>query len=80
MSFLRLVNEFANLHFKKPIEYEYADLRDALIASLFLEFFGVDNPLGIYTIDIYPYLLEEFHNWHKTLGLERSPISTFPCC
>jgi len=28
-------------------------------------------------MDIYPYLLEEFHNWHKTLGFERSPISSF---
>ena len=77
MKLIQIIKDFSHLHFKKPIEYEYTDLRDLLIASLFLEYFGLDNPLGIYTMDIYPYLLEEFHNWHKTLGFERSPISSF---
>ncbi len=80
MRLFLLLKEFTELHFKKPVEYEHADLRDVLMASLFLEFFGLDNPLGIYTLDFYPYLLEEFHLWHRSLGLERSPLSAFPCC
>ena len=80
MKLVDLIKEFTQLHFKKPIEYEYSHIRDVFIASLFLEFLGLDNPLGIYTLDLYPEILDEFHAWHRSLGLERSPISTFPCC
>ncbi len=71
---------FFELHFKKPVEVSYAHLRDLLLFSVFLDYFGLDNPLGVYVLDLYPYLLEEFHLWHKSLGVERGGIDFLPCC
>ena len=31
-------------------------------------------------LDLYHYLLEEFHIWHKTHGMEKSGIDFLPCC
>ena len=72
--------QFVELHFKKPVEADFRDLRSALLVCMFLEWFGLDNPLGIYILDFYPELLSEFHLWHKTLGLEHFSLSFLPCC
>ncbi|MFN3976847.1 MAG: hypothetical protein ACK4LT_07290 [Aquificaceae bacterium] len=71
---------FIEIHFKKPVEVSQSYLRDLLIISLFLDYFGLDNPLGIYAIDLYPYMLSEFHLWHRTLGIEKSGLDFMPCC
>ncbi|MFN3814205.1 MAG: hypothetical protein ACK4SM_06250 [Aquificaceae bacterium] len=75
-----LLDSFFELHFKKPVEMSYTHVQDILLVSLFLEYFGLDNPLGIYALDLYPELLQEFHIWHRSLGIEKSPISLLPCC
>jgi hypothetical protein len=31
-------------------------------------------------LDVYPYLLEQFHHWHKRMGMDRSPLGNLPCC
>ncbi len=71
---------FVNLHFKKPLELSYSHTRDMLLFSLFVDYFGLDNPLGVYVLDLYPYMLGEFHLWHKSLGIERGGLDLFPCC
>lgn len=71
---------FIELHFKKPVEVSYSYIGDLLLLSLFLDYFGLDNPLGVYMLDLYPYMLGEFHMWHRSLGLERSGLDFLPCC
>ncbi|ADC89961.1 conserved hypothetical protein [Thermocrinis albus DSM 14484] len=75
-----LVHQFILLHFKKPVEASYRHLGDALLLTVFMEYFGLDNPLGVYALDLYPLLVEEFHLWHRSLGMEKSPFSFIPCC
>ncbi|WP_029551902.1 hypothetical protein [Thermocrinis jamiesonii] len=75
-----LLSEFVLLHFKRPVEADFRDLRSALLFCMFLDWFGLDNPLGIYILDFYPELLSEFHLWHRTLGLEHFSLSFLPCC
>jgi hypothetical protein len=29
---------------------------------------------------VYPYLLEQFHEWHRRMGIEHSPLDGLPCC
>ena len=38
------------------------------------------NPATLYLLEIYPYLLEQFHQWHRRMGIERSPLDSLPCC
>lgn len=71
---------FIELHFKKPVEVSYSYVRDLLLLSVFLDYFGLDNPSGVYVLDLYPEMLEEFHLWHRSLGIERGGLSFLPCC
>ncbi|MEJ7554546.1 MAG: hypothetical protein WKI50_01250 [Aquificaceae bacterium] len=71
---------FIELHFKKPVEVSQSHVRDLLLLSVFLDYFGLDNPLGVHVLDLYPLMLYEFHIWHKSLGLERGGLDFLPCC
>jgi hypothetical protein len=46
----------------------------------FMELQGLPNPAAIYLLDVYPFFLEEFHTWHRRMGMDRSPIGSMPCC
>lgn len=44
---------------------------DELLAMLFLDTVGVDNPASYYAMDLYPELLEQLHRWHLARGEDR---------
>jgi hypothetical protein len=46
----------------------------------FMELVGLPNPATIYLLEIYPYFLEEFHLWHRRMGMDHSPLGNLPCC
>ncbi|CAN5281259.1 hypothetical protein BH20ACT9_BH20ACT9_05150 [soil metagenome] len=46
---------------------------ELLLALLFLEALGVENPAGYQTLELYPHLVESFHAWHRRAGMERFP-------
>lgn len=41
---------------------------DTLRALLLLESLGVDNPVAYETLDAVPYLVSDFHEWHRRMG------------
>ena len=41
---------------------------------------GIPNPAMFYTLELYPELIEEFHEWHLRLGMEHPPEGGFRCC
>ena len=41
---------------------------------------ALPNPATLYLLDVYPYLLDQFHLWHRRMGMDRSPIGNLPCC
>ncbi len=53
------------------------DLFRLLVMS---EALGVPNPASFYTLELLPFLLEDFHAWHLRMGLEHSPVDGFRCC
>jgi len=55
-------------------------LNDLFMLLCYLELMGVPNPATYYLLDLYPLLFEEFHLWHRRMGIDRSPIGSFPCC
>ncbi|MEQ6884570.1 cory-CC-star protein [Salicola sp. Rm-C-2C1-2] len=44
------------------------------------ESLGVPNPAGFYTLELVPFMLEDFHEWHRRMGMEHSPLEGFRCC
>ncbi len=75
-----ILRGFVELHFKRRVEVSYSHIRDLLLLSLFLDYFGLDNPLGVYVLELYPYMIHEFHLWHRSVGLERGGLGFLPCC
>ena len=44
------------------------------------ESLGVPNPVSFYTLELLPFMLEDFHQWHQRMGMEHSPLEGFRCC
>ena len=53
------------------------DLFRMLVMS---EMLGVPNPASYYTAELLPVLYDGFHDWHRRMGMERSPLEEFRCC
>ena len=56
------------------------ELNDLFLLMCFMELVGLPNPAAIYLLEVYPYFLDEFHLWHRRMGMDRSPLSNLPCC
>ena len=56
------------------------ELNDLFMLLCYLELMGVPNPATFYLLDLYPLLLEEFHLWHRRMGIEHSPLGSMGCC
>ncbi|MEO0144260.1 MAG: hypothetical protein ABIL49_06110 [candidate division WOR-3 bacterium] len=74
---MEYLKQFIYLKFKMPIIQEYKHNEEFLILMAFLDFFGLENPIGIFSIELYPDFIEAFHNWHKRINLKNY---NFPCC
>lgn len=45
------------------------------------EALGLPNPAGYYAIEVMPIVLQDFHRWHRRMGMDRSPLgSGLSCC
>ncbi|MDX1588805.1 MAG: cory-CC-star protein [Oleiphilaceae bacterium] len=47
---------------------------------LMSEALGIPNPASFYTLEMLPFLMEDFHEWHKRMGMDHSPLEGFRCC
>ena len=56
------------------------DEEDLFMLLVFAESLGVPNPAAYYTMELLPVVYERFHEWHKRMGMERSPLDHVHCC
>jgi hypothetical protein len=80
MSFSKLLEEFYRVKFGQAFLRESRNLEEVFVLFLMSDYFGIPNPLKFYVLELYPYILEEFHNWHKRMGMETSPLDWIKCC
>ncbi len=78
--FFEGLDEFFNAPYRKTLTKAYRDENDLFMLLVFAENLGVPNPVSFYTLEILPFILEDFHAWHKRMGMDRSPIDGFGCC
>lgn len=83
MSRLRRAGEIHSELFIAPwragLQREARSRQDALVAMLFLDAMGVPNPDPYLSLEVYPEMVESFHDWHRRQGIERWP-SAGVCC
>jgi hypothetical protein len=75
-----LLTEFYQAPYRGTIARSKRDEDDLFMLFVFSEMMGIPNPVTFYTLELQPVLLEKFHDWHKRMGMERSPIDDFKCC
>ena len=66
--------------YERELRKQTADLNDLFTLLCFMEATGLPNPATLYLLEIYPYLLEQFHLWHQRMGIDHSPLGALPCC
>lgn len=72
--------EFYNAPYRAAIARARREQDDLFMLLVFSEMMGVPNPVGYYTLELQPILLERFHDWHRRMGMEHSPLDHIKCC
>ncbi len=66
--------------YRSQIYREYLRERDLFLLLGFADLLGVPNPIAFYTLELYPQLIEQFHQWHLRQGMPHAPEGGFRCC
>lgn len=66
--------------YRAAIRREYIRRLDLFFLANCTELLGLPNPVGFYTLELYPELIAQFHAWHVRMGLPRAPEGGIRCC
>ena len=66
--------------YERHMRQQTGELNDLFLLLCFMEATALPNPATLYLLEVYPYLLEQFHQWHRRMGIDRSPLGSLPCC
>ena len=66
--------------YRSQIYRSYREERDTFLLLGFADLLGAPNPVAFYALEIYPDVIEEFHQWHVRIGMPRAPDGGFRCC
>jgi len=81
---LTRINEGLREYYVAPYRQAFSraqrDEEDLFMLLVFAETLGVPNPAAYYTLELLPVLYDRFHEWHKRMGMERSPLDHVHCC
>ena len=65
---------------RSDIRGQAVELNDLFLLLCYMESVGLPNPTMAYLLEVYPFLMDEFHLWHRRMGADRSPLASFSCC
>lgn len=74
------LREFYVAPYRRTFARARRDEDDLFMLLVFSETLGVPNPAAFYTLELMPVLYERFHDWHRRMGMERSPLDHIGCC
>ncbi|MDC3416568.1 cory-CC-star protein [Aquibacillus salsiterrae] len=69
-----------SLNHQSEISREIRDEEDLFLLLLYSELLGIPNPIYYYSLELYPYMVEQFHTWHLRMGMDKSPLDGIRCC
>lgn len=77
---LDLVREFYVAPYRSSLARAARDEDDLFMLLVFSEMMGVPNPATYYMLELLPLLHDRFHDWHRRMGMENSPLGHINCC
>lgn len=78
--FLMGLNEFYHAPYRQTMARAAKDEEDFFMLLLFSESLGIANPAVFYAMELQPLFLENFHEWHQRMGMEKCPFNHMGCC
>ena len=75
-----LLREFYTAPFRGAVARAKREEDDLFMLLVFSEMVGIPNPASYFTMELQPLLYEDFHEWHKRMGMDHSPLEGFHCC
>ena len=75
-----LMREFYVAPYRGTLARAFRDEDDLFMLLVYSEVMGVPNPATYYLLEMLPLLQPRFHEWHRRMGMENSPLSHFNCC
>lgn len=75
-----LLGEFYAAPYRRTLTRAQRDEDDLFMLLVCSETLGVPNPATWYTLELLPLLYDRFHDWHRRMGMERSPLDHIGCC
>ncbi|MCO1337998.1 DNA helicase [Kocuria polaris] len=74
------LREFYYAPYRRTLARAKRDEEDLFMMLVLSESLGVPNPAGYYTLELLPVVYENFHDWHRRMGMDRSPLDSISCC
>lgn len=71
--FLAFHDELFMAPWRAGIRREARRQEDVLVALVFCEALGIENPAAHFTLELYPEMVAAHHDWHRRRGLARAP-------
>lgn len=66
--------------YRQTLARERRDEDDLFTLVVLGEALGVPDPAAYYSAELMPLLAEDFHAWHRRMGMPRSPLDQMSCC
>jgi len=77
---LAVYEELYTAPYRSQVLRAQRDERDVLFLAGCSDLLGIPNPVAFYTLELYPEVLEHWHEWHQRLGMPNAPDGGFRCC
>ncbi len=74
------LREYYVTSYRRSFARAQRDEEDLFMLLILAESLGVPNPAAFYTMELLPVVYDRFHEWHKRMGMERSPLEHVSCC
>jgi hypothetical protein len=74
------LHEFYVAPYRRTFARAQRDEEDLFMMLVLSEALGVPNPASYYTVELLPVVYDRFHDWHRRMGMDRSPLDHISCC
>jgi hypothetical protein len=74
------LREFYHAPYRRTLARARQEEDDLFMMIVLAEALGVPNPASYYTVELLPAVYDRVHDWHRRMGLDRSPLEQFSCC
>lgn len=74
------LHEFYTAPYRRTFARAARDEDDLFLMLVLSEALGVPNPATYHTLELVPLAYRRFHQWHRRMGMDRSPLEGISCC